>query len=61
MALVPLSMRFPTFSADGFLTSPLPPPCHTHTWTDEVFIPTFIKVLEPRVRVWLVLNEEWIP
>lgn len=36
-------MRFPDFSADGFLTSLPPPPRHTHTWTNGVFIATFIK------------------
>jgi len=57
-ALVPLSMRFPSFSADGFLTSP-PSPCHTHTLGQMgSFMPTFIKVPEPWVRVWLVPNEE---
>lgn len=43
VALVSLAMRFPNFFADGFLTSPLPPPCHIHTWTNGVFVPTFIQ------------------
>lgn len=35
-----------------------PPPHHTHSWTDGVFIPTFMKGLEPWVRVWLVPKED---
>lgn len=58
-ALVPLSMRFPDFSADGFLTS-LPPPPLPHTHLDKWGVYTYLyKILEPRVRVWLVPNEEW--
>lgn len=51
-----LSSRFPDSAAAGFLTDPLP---HSHDWTNGVFVPTFMEVLEPWVRVWLVLKEEW--
>lgn len=46
-ALASWSVRFPDFSVAGFLTSssiPLP-----HAWTNGVFVPTVMEVLEPRV------------
>lgn len=53
--LVPLSVRFPDFSVAGFLDPP-----NTHTYLDKwSVIPTFMEVLEPWVRVWLILKEKW--
>lgn len=34
-------------------------PSLPHDWTNGVFVPTFMEVLGPWVRVWLVLKEEW--
>lgn len=65
--LTPLSsIRLPNFSVAGSSATPRPPALcartHTHTcthaWTNGVFIPTFMKVLEPWVGVWLVPEEE---
>lgn len=51
-----LSVGLHDLPAAGFLTSPL---LATHSWTNGAFVPSFVKILEPWVRLWVVPKEEW--